>query len=249
MVSKTFPGPLARPQPLEKNELQSSGPLYELFLAQGLGTVHKWHHYFDAYERHFSRFRGAPLRFLEIGVARGGSQALWRSYFGEEALLVGIDIDPACAALDGKHGVVRIGDQTDSDFLAEIEAEFGPFDIVLDDGGHTALQQITSFAALYPGMSPTGVYLCEDTHTALWEDFRDHPEGDDFLELTSRIALGLNAAHEAPSSFGRFFEQPSHRKGDVSLPLVTATTLSVTFYDSIVVFERAPKSEPWHEIR
>src|SRR5262245_37842628 len=41
-------------------------------------AVHKWRHYLPIYERLFEPLRRRPLRFLEIGVSRGGSLAMWR---------------------------------------------------------------------------------------------------------------------------------------------------------------------------
>lgn len=37
-----------------------------------------------------------PLRLLEIGVSKGGSLEIWKKYFGESALIYGIDIDERC---------------------------------------------------------------------------------------------------------------------------------------------------------
>jgi hypothetical protein len=45
--------------------------LYETFAADS--NVHKWHHYFDIYTRHFEPYRSRPIKMLEIGVFRGGS--------------------------------------------------------------------------------------------------------------------------------------------------------------------------------
>ena len=71
--------------------------------------VHKWHHYIPIYDRYFGPWRGKPLRFLEIGVNNGGSLQMWRQFFGPEAMLFGIDINPDCAQYDGQSGQVRIG--------------------------------------------------------------------------------------------------------------------------------------------
>ena len=56
---------------------QSSGDLYDRFLSSHDRGIFKWHHYFDVYERHLARFRGSPVRVLEIGVKNGGSLSLW----------------------------------------------------------------------------------------------------------------------------------------------------------------------------
>lgn len=244
-----LPTSLSRQVPLPNRPLTSQGELYRRFLANKAGDLHKWWHYFDIYEQHFARFREIGPRFLEIGVQRGGSLKLWRDYFGPEAHIVGIDIDPACLGLDGQAGVVMIGDQADPDFLAEVVRMHGPFDIVLDDGGHTALQQITSFAYLYPIMSERGVYLCEDTHTSLWKSFCDHPDGCSFLDLALEAARSLTDVHADGSRWRRFSKPPEARAGQIETSNLDATTKAVCFYDSIVVFERAPKVEPWHEVR
>jgi hypothetical protein len=43
--------------------------------------IWKWLHYFEIFERHFSRFRGEEVHIAEIGVASGGSAG--RSYAGK----------------------------------------------------------------------------------------------------------------------------------------------------------------------
>ena len=46
--------------------------LQRYFESNSGNRIHKWMHYFDIYERHFSRFRGTDVHLLEIGVAHGG---------------------------------------------------------------------------------------------------------------------------------------------------------------------------------
>ena len=50
-----------------------TGDLAQIYSENQGATVHKWHHYIPIYERYFSRFRDKPVRFLEIGVSKGGS--------------------------------------------------------------------------------------------------------------------------------------------------------------------------------
>lgn len=235
---------------LPQAERQSSGRLYEAFLERGRGDLHKWHHYFEIYERHLERFRGSAVRLLEIGVFRGGSLRLWREYFGPDALIVGLDKDATCARFDGESGHVRIGDQADPSFLRSVLAEFGPFDVVIDDGGHTARQQIVSFELLYPEISETGVYICEDTHTNYWEIYQDAPQGVTLTRLALSAAGGLTRAlYPNPESMERYGEPPARRQGSLEVPLLSATTYGISFYDSMIVFEKRPKPEPFHELR
>jgi hypothetical protein len=46
--------------------------------------IWKFNHYFEIYERHFSRFRGQEVHILEIGVYSGGSLEMWQKYFGPQ---------------------------------------------------------------------------------------------------------------------------------------------------------------------
>src|SRR6478735_7675915 len=82
--------------------------------------IHKWDHYFEIYERHFSRFRGTEVVVVEFGVSHGGSLQMWKKYFGPKAKIIGIDINPACKALEEEQIEVIIGSQEDKSFLASL---------------------------------------------------------------------------------------------------------------------------------
>lgn len=235
--------------------LPQSGPdgvLYRAFLERGT-RVHgtdKWHHYFDIYERHFAPWRGKDIRFLEIGVQRGGSLDIWRSYFGAGSQIVGLDIDPACAALEGEQTKIYIGDQADRTLLKRIIAECGPFDIVLDDGGHRMSQMITSFEKLYPSLNCPGVYVVEDTHTCFWGlPFSDRWNRETFTGRAQKLTNGLHDWTGRLKNFERFGTPPAQREGDAPVSEFCRTTNSICFYDSVVVFERRQRPEPWREIR
>jgi hypothetical protein len=73
---------------------------------------------------------------LEIGVLAGGSLEIWQTYLGSDATIIGADIVPSVRDYVTDF-MVHIGDQADPDFLRAASAESGPFDIVIDDGGHT----------------------------------------------------------------------------------------------------------------
>src|SRR3712207_7176846 len=54
--------------------LHDALPIFFLDPARRTRPVHKWHHYFDIYERFLSPFRGQPVTLLEIGVYQGRSE-------------------------------------------------------------------------------------------------------------------------------------------------------------------------------
>ena len=207
--------------------------LWSDFLTNDGRVIHKWKHYFPAYERHFGRFVNTDVVFVEIGCGKGGSLQMWKRYFGPHARIVGIDIDPKCRSFEEDQIHVRIGDQSDSGFLLEVCEEFGDPDIVLDDGSHMMAHLHASFAVLYPRVQKSGVYAVEDLHTAYWQEYEGGlGRRGSFIETCKGLIDELNAEHTrgalAPSDFSR-------------------TTLSMHFYDSLVVFEKGrytPKDDP-----
>jgi hypothetical protein len=139
-----------------------------LFFANEGEPVHKWLHYLPIYDRIFAPFVGSKVRFLEIGVSKGGSLKMWRRFLGADATIFGVDLEPSCAAHDGKYASVRIGSQSDLAFLGRVLDEMGGVDIVLDDGSHHAGDQRASYGFLFPRLSDGGLYVIEDMHTAYW---------------------------------------------------------------------------------
>jgi SAM-dependent methyltransferase len=150
----------------------AGGGLAEIYAGTGGGAaVSKWHHYIPLYERYLARFRGTSFRFLEIGVSAGGSLQMWRKYFGPKATIFGIDINPECRAFNGKAGEVRIGSQTNAEFLQGTVARMGGLDVVLDDGSHQMAHVRKSLRVLLPLVGDGGLYMIEDMHTAYLEGF------------------------------------------------------------------------------
>jgi hypothetical protein len=230
----------------------AENPLYRRFLdgRADQPRIDKWHHYFDVYHANFAPFRGRPITMLEIGVQRGGSLRMWQEYLGLEARIHGMDIDPACAAHALPGGKVFIGDQADPAVLRGVLAEIGPPDIVIDDGGHTMKQMITSFQVLYHAMRAPGVYLVEDTHTALWGGtFADHPEGRTIYDLAFAVCRRLQEWTGQRASFGRLGLPPEERGPGPQVSDICRMTRSVAFHDSMIVFQRGARQEPWRQTR
>lgn len=146
----------------------ASGGLPKTFFAHRGRIVKKWVHYLDIYEKYFAGYRDTPVRMLEIGVYKGGSLDMWREYFGADATIFGIDIDPECAAYATPPNQIRIGSQDDPQFLRSVANEIGPLDIVLDDGSHIGRHQRVSFDTLFPAVKDGGLYVIEDLHTSYW---------------------------------------------------------------------------------
>src|SRR5690349_839743 len=95
----------------------SKTDLGDIFFSHSGRLIHKWAHYLDHYDRHFAKYRNTPVKMLEIGVSKGGSLEMWREYFGPQAVIYGIDVDPECASRVDAPNQVRIGSQDDPTFL------------------------------------------------------------------------------------------------------------------------------------
>ena len=222
--------------------------LKEFFLSRDQGDLYKWYNYFDVYERHLAPFRGKDVVLLEIGVSMGGSLKMWRSYFGDNARIAGIDINDYANRFAADGFDIFIGDQADAAFLQSVIAQIGAPDIIIDDGGHTANQQIVSFQTLYPLMKEEAVYLVEDTHTSFLPGFQDRTDGQTFLDFAGNHADKLSWI-DLIKNIERFKTPPDQRSGELVLPYFTRTTFGVSFYNGIVVFERRKMEEPWAERR
>src|SRR5688572_16048006 len=90
--------------------------LKEIFDSHKGRLIHKWDHYFEIYEKHFSRYRNSPVNILEIGVSHGGSLQMWRKYFGDHANIFGVDINPECKKFEDGKTKIYIGSQEDDQF-------------------------------------------------------------------------------------------------------------------------------------
>jgi hypothetical protein len=205
----------------------NDGFLHRYFLNNGGKRLHKWLHYFDIYERHFSRFRGTAPVMLEIGVFGGGSLAMWKDYFGPGTRIIGLDINPACKAHEAEDIEIFIGSQDDPAVLAAIFQKYPDIQIILDDGSHVMGHMIATMLYAYPRMNSHGVYLVEDTHTCYWEEYGGGlGRPGSFMEFVKGKLDEINAMHN---------------RGAAPVTPFTVSTDSISCYDSIVVFERRPQ--------
>ncbi len=188
-------------------------------------------HFFDVYEKHFSRFRNTRMRILEIGINEGGSMLLWRNYFGADCEIHGLDINPNARNVVADDVFVHIGSQDDEEFLLSIVRQHGPFDIVIDDGSHFMDHQIRSFETLYPTMTERGVYVCEDAFTSYWREYSGKVGGaNTFIEYAKGLVDELHAYWATDDNM-----EPTP---------FTNSTEGIYFYSGAVVFERAPVEPP-----
>ena len=193
------------------------------------GRISKWIHYFEIYDRYLSQFRHKPVNVLEIGVANGGSLKMWKKYFGDNAKIYGVDVNKDCKRFEELNVEIFIGSQTDRKFLNKVKDKIGIIDILIDDGGHTMNQQITTFEVLFEAISENGIYICEDLHTSYWKRFGGgHKKDDTFIEYSKNFIDSLHGYHSKEVGVSEF----------------TKSVKAIHYYDSIIVIEKAKRDKP-----
>lgn len=206
---------------LEKHFTENTGRL-----------IDKWHHYFEIYDRHFSRFRGKDVSIVEFGVYQGGSLQMWKQYFGPKAKIYGIDINPHCKKLEEEQIEILIGDQENRMFLKSLTEKTPKIDILIDDGGHRMRQQINTYEVLFPYIDKNGVYLCEDLHTSYWPKFGGgYKRRGTFIEYSKNFIDYINAWHSVQTN-------------KLHVTEFTRSVHSLHFYDGVLVIEKRPIEEP-----
>jgi len=195
--------------------------------------IHKYHHYFEIYERHFSRYRGTDVHIVEFGVSQGGSLQMWKDYFGPDCKIYGIDINPNCSQFAEDGVQIFIGDQEDRTFLKSLAEKIPRIDILIDDGGHMMKQQINTFEELFYKVEENGVYLCEDLHTSYWSGYGGgYKNRNSYIEYSKQFIDYINAWHSKTSR--------------LSVNEFTKSVHSLHYYDSILVIEKRTIEKPVH---
>jgi hypothetical protein len=200
-------------------------------------SILKWSNYPEIYDKHFLSYRDKPINILEIGVYKGGSMRLWEKYF-PKANVYGVDINEECKQYESDRTKIFIGDQADKTFLRNLKAKLPQLDIIIDDGGHRAEQQINTFEELYYHLKTPGIYLIEDIEL----NYRQDKKPGNFMDFMKNKIDELNVRR---SMHGK--QALSHPWKDIEVRF-TKTTNSITFYDNVIVLEKDNMNMP-KEIR
>ena len=239
-----------RPVRIEGFSVQRDSPLEptpylaELAVQESGQPFLKWWQYFEAYDQELGSLatasragqRSEPVRILEIGVWRGGSLGLWRRYFGPQAVIFGVDIDPTSATFGVTEGHIRIGSQVDTSFMHGVIDEMGGVDVIIDDGSHLSAHVIATLRDLWPRLADGGLYFVEDLHTSYWPAWGGGlRRPDSSMEALKRLA---DVLHQP------YFNVDADPDG---LGITRDSLASVAFYDSVAVLHkrRMPPPQPF----
>ena len=139
--------------------------LKQLFDKYGCDKGYR-HAYHTLYEPEFEAIRHLELNILEVGVLRGESIEAWVEYF-PNSLIWGLDtferVPPQQIPVLSNHRVHTIqGDSQDPKILSEFGINPPVFDIIIDDGEHSAAGVFNTFQVLSTLLRHTGLYYIED---------------------------------------------------------------------------------------
>jgi len=177
--------------------------------------------YFHVYETLFGPYVGKPITFVEVGVLNGGSLFMWREFFGSQARIIGVDLNPAAKKWEAEGFEIHIGSQSDPAFWEGFFRQVGQVDLLLDDGGHTNAQQIVTVQKSLDAVRDGGMIVVEDTHCSYFTEF-GNPSRDSFVSFGKRIVDHVHARHPR-------VKPPVQRFGEC--------IASVRFFESIVAFD------------
>lgn len=195
------------------------------------------HHYGRHYDRHLAHLRDTPIRVLEIGIggyddpkAGGESLRMWKAYF-PKAEIFGLDIVDKASLAEDRITPIR-GDQGDASFLKWLGAEYGPFDVVVDDGSHRSVHVIVAFHSLWPFLTDKGIYVIEDLQTSYWPSFGGGRPGarGTAMAMLKDLANGLNHAE-----WRRSGHRPIHLELEVE---------GISLYHNLAFIQKGSNDEP-----
>lgn len=178
--------------------------------------------YFQSYQSLLEGYKNkSDLVLVEVGVLEGGSLFMWRSFF-PMARIIGIDLNPAAKKWEDYGFEIHIGSQSDEEFWSNFFQSVGYVDILIDDGGHTSLQQAVTFTQCISKIRENGVLIVEDTHTSYQGEF-GNPSKSSFVNSVLKSLHSMNPM-KSEDNFSR----------NVS---------SVSFHPSMIAFHASRKGK------
>jgi len=180
--------------------------------------------YFDIYQKIFSKYINKKITFVEIGILAGGSLFMWREFFGKDARIIGIDINPNANKWKKEGFEIYIGDAGSKEFWKDFFNEVGNVDIVLDDGSHLYPDQIVTASECIPHINNDGKMVTEDVHSSYQKRY-GYPSKFNFINFSRLLIDQIN------------YRFPDLEKKERNATLhLRKKIYSITFYESIISF-------------
>jgi len=204
--------------PKKNQEKLKNSNVFNSYVNSDLKSL-KMETYFQVYDEIFEKFINKNIIFVEIGVLNGGSLKMWKNYFGDNARIIGIDLNPKAKELEKLGFEIFIGSQSSETFWDNFYNKVGNVDIVFDDGGHHNDQQIITAAKSIPNINDGGLLVTEDVHTSYLKKY-GNPSKYSFINYAKKKIDEINYR------FPLFSNKENIEK----------KIFSISFFESIIVF-------------
>lgn len=229
------------------NQELAGQALADLYASHRGKVSDKWTVYLKVYEELFRPYRARRLRLLEIGIQNGGSLEIWGRYFEAAAVLIGCDINVACAQLryDDPRIHVVVGDANTDEAERAIAVHADRFDVIIDDGSHRSSDIIRSFVRYFPKLEQGGIFVVEDLHCSYWHDF----EGGlvdpwSSMSYLKRLADVINHEHwGTPYRRAEVLRSFENRYGAALDEESLAQIHSIEFFNSVCVIRKRARED------
>jgi len=207
--------------PLKKsNSSYSELDIYKCYMESKFLST-KCSSYFQVYEELLGKYRDSKITLVEVGVLNGGSLFMWRGYLGEQARIIGIDLNPAVRKWEKEGFEIHIGDQADPRFWDEFFVSVGNVDVIVDDGGHANEQQIVTAHKCIPHLNDGGMLIVEDVHTSYFKEF-GNPSRFSFVNYAKSLVDSVNSRFPGV---------------DAAKNRLSEFVYSISFFESMVCFK------------
>lgn len=154
------------------------------------------------YEENFKKYKSKDITLVEIGVRSGASLCLWKNYFSENSIIIGMDdlsdnndnnIPVNHEWISGENVQYIIGNAYEENALKKLPEKI---DILIDDGPHNFESHVKLLELYTPKMNDGGVIVIEDVrypHDDLFkyvdEKYQDNAEVYDFGGWDDRLII------------------------------------------------------------
>ena len=155
------------------------------------------HNFQHMYGQYLGPLRLEKINFLEIGLGcnmaygPGRSISIWKKFLPRASISM-FEFNEACARkFEDQVDNLFVGDQSNLNMVEKIGKNYGPFKVIVDDGGHSRKQQINSLIGFWPFIQQGGIYIIEDLITSFMKKYDDNPN-QSTMDLLVELIIIMN---------------------------------------------------------
>ena len=185
------------------------------------------HNYENMYGTLVAHLTDKEFNLLEIGLgcdhnslSEGKSIGVWREYL-PHAIFSLLEFNQKCAEpFRSKVDNLFIGDQSDLDLLKVIGQKAGPFQLIVDDGGHSRKQQVNSLIGLWPFLNSNGgIYVIEDFYYSFSKNIYYYDSKESSFDFVTQLIILINDPLEIEHLKGSETVYPSFKRNKHALAI------------------------------